>query len=260
MVITNHQTSYPIITERICQSQLNPSQLNSSLSQDLLREEEASEKFYDRRVSENHTKLALVHRRRYLSLIMASSRPKMVRFEALPQYRVICNNFTPKEIESYWWTSSEIRATKRVCQRMAKESRKIWCLSECVDGLHKLTTTSKHGKQVESTLIETTIAKRLVSCSSKVIVLRGLEYQICDQLRQHRDCFRARICRMQRAPNVSAEHLSRISQKYSNFDRIVARLLGEADALYQAEDCKQCDRGGVAYTISQCRANSHVIC
>jgi hypothetical protein len=162
---------------------------------------------------------------------------KKVCFDDHPTYFKIASR-TEAEIELCWWTQSETQATKRVCRFIAKESRKIWCISKRMDDIHRLVHSgfSSENASLDSKLLDTHVARRLVQSSSSTFAsLRGLENQVCESRTRQLRTSRLRICHMQRLPGMNAEHLCQVSQKYSRFDRLMARLLGEADALYQAE-------------------------
>jgi hypothetical protein len=170
-----------------------------------------------------------------------SGKQKNVRFDLRQHCYIIPNDRTPEEIENCWWTRSELRATLQVCQHIARESRKLCNMAECVDALYRLTTSKmfRSNPDLDAYLLETVVAKRLVQYSRNGVMLRGLEYRVCEKLVQHSMKSRARLCRIQRLPDIKDENLCQISQNYSRFDRIMAQLLGQADALWQLEQSEK---------------------
>lgn len=155
---------------------------------------------------------------------------KEVRFALTPTFFIIPNDLTQDEIERCWWTKCEIRGTRKVCQWIAKESRKLPHMIDCMDALYSLTKANATAR--ESNLLASGAARRLVQYSSKSVLLRGLERQVCDKLRLRPTKYTAGICRLHRQ-GVADEHLRRVSESHSRVHRIVARLLGEADANHQ---------------------------
>jgi hypothetical protein len=160
--------------------------------------------------------------------------PTKVRFDPLPKVYVVPNELTSEEIEASWWSRSEIRSGKRVCRWIAGEARRLGYTAQIVDAVGQITASRKFciNLDVGTDLIDNHVAKRFVRYSSRFTTLRGLEYQICNTLRQDSQSFRAKICCMQRLPGMNDEYLRRVSRNFSRYDRIMARLLGEADALY----------------------------
>ncbi len=166
---------------------------------------------------------------------------KKVRFDTRIRYHLDTSSRSPEEVRQCWWSQSETEVSKRICRRIAKQSRHLWYMAEYMEALYRLATSKKFCDytHLESYLVETIIAKRIVECSVNFSSLRGLEYQVCDnRIRQSGKC-RSKVCFVQHMPGTNDDRLFRFSNKYSGFDRIMARLLGEADALGQLEqsDC-----------------------
>jgi hypothetical protein len=162
---------------------------------------------------------------------------KAVRFCPITTCRVFSDDLTAQEIGQIWWNREEIAEMKRTCRCIAKKSRLLRSVSEVIiPDLHEetqdLTQQHNDGNDLESCLRLSRSARRFVRNYSTVGSQRGLERWISDELKlrnKRAEKNRARICRLQRLPGMTEDVVCQIAQAFSRFDRIIARLLGEAD-------------------------------
>lgn len=161
---------------------------------------------------------------------------KQVRFDCRLKYHVDSFRRTHEEIEQCWWSRGETQITKRSCQLIAKEAKRLWYMADCMDALYQAVTSKlfRDNLEREPYLLEMQVSTLLISCSRNFQSLRGLEYQVCNK--RIRAKTRGKVCKMQRIPGMTEDLLARIAQNFSRFDRTIARLLGEADARHERHE------------------------
>lgn len=165
---------------------------------------------------------------------------KAVRFNPITTYHVYSDgDLTQDEIDQVWWNREELSEIKLCCRGIASKSRLLRSVTEVIisdlyQETHNSTQSGLDGVELETCLLVSRSARRFVRNYSTVGSQRGLERWISDELRQRNrrtEKNRARICRLQRVPGMSEDVIAQITQTFSRFDRIIARLLAQADEL-----------------------------
>ncbi len=164
---------------------------------------------------------------------------KTVHFNSITERYVFTENLTSDEIDQLWWSRQETSEIKITCRCIAKKSRLFRSATEgIITELHQetkgATDTLLDGDELEPCLQVSQSARRFVRNYSTVGSQRGLERWISDELKvlsRSSGKKKARILRLQRVPGISDEVIAQLTQSLSRFDRIIARLLGQADEL-----------------------------